>query len=225
MRDINDIRQEIDDIDDQLVRLFCQRMECAKAVAEYKKANDQPVFNRERENAIMQNVEDKAGEYGEFANRFFRNIFSISRKLQYDVIHQDCAETDALSQANSLLRGDIFAMQTTGIVVEDAHRGYARCSFDVEHKHLNRNGVVMGGAMFTLCDFTACTAAHIDRGPMVTLNADIVYHSPGVGKKLIAEAHEIKDGRTICYYNVTVKNDEDRLIATMHMTGYRINKK
>ncbi len=42
--DLNEIRSEIDKIDDELVRLFCQRMHVAAQVADYKKANNLPIF-------------------------------------------------------------------------------------------------------------------------------------------------------------------------------------
>ena len=41
---LNEIRSEIDKIDDELVRLFCQRMHVAAQVADYKKANNLPIF-------------------------------------------------------------------------------------------------------------------------------------------------------------------------------------
>ena len=34
--DLNEIRKRIDNIDDQILSLFLQRMECAEEVAEYK---------------------------------------------------------------------------------------------------------------------------------------------------------------------------------------------
>lgn len=35
--DLNEIRSEIDKIDDELVRLFCQRMHVSAQIADYKK--------------------------------------------------------------------------------------------------------------------------------------------------------------------------------------------
>ena len=37
--ELTEIRARIDAIDEQLVRLFCQRMDVSRRVAEYKKAN------------------------------------------------------------------------------------------------------------------------------------------------------------------------------------------
>ena len=43
--DLNELRQEIDQIDDQLVKLFCQRMDVAARVADYKRENNLPIFH------------------------------------------------------------------------------------------------------------------------------------------------------------------------------------
>ena len=67
MRDLKEIRKDIDKIDNQLIELFKQRMDCARDVGIYKQANNIPVFNEGRENEILDAVEKKGGEYGESA--------------------------------------------------------------------------------------------------------------------------------------------------------------
>ena len=49
MRDLSEIRVEIDAIDNQLIDLFKRRMDCAKEVGLYKKERGIPVLNRQRE--------------------------------------------------------------------------------------------------------------------------------------------------------------------------------
>ena len=44
------IRDEIDEIDKELVELFKRRMECSKKVARFKMENGMQIFNPEREN-------------------------------------------------------------------------------------------------------------------------------------------------------------------------------
>ena len=41
--DLNELRTKIDGIDAELVRLFTERMELAGQVADYKRANAQPI--------------------------------------------------------------------------------------------------------------------------------------------------------------------------------------
>ncbi len=81
--DLSELRQEIDKIDDQLVRLFCQRMEVSARVADHKRANNLPIFHPGRERAILQNVADKAGpEMSNYARVLYSMLFELSRSYQ-----------------------------------------------------------------------------------------------------------------------------------------------
>ena len=48
MRDLKEIRKDIDKIDNQLIEFFKQRMDCARDVGIYKQANNIPVLNEGR---------------------------------------------------------------------------------------------------------------------------------------------------------------------------------
>ena len=45
MKDLNECRKEIDEIDQQLIKLFEQRMKISKEVVTYKLANNMQIFN------------------------------------------------------------------------------------------------------------------------------------------------------------------------------------
>ena len=49
MLDLQEMRKEIDVIDDQIVKLFEKRMSIAEHVAKFKIENNKPVFDRNRE--------------------------------------------------------------------------------------------------------------------------------------------------------------------------------
>ena len=51
---LEECRQKIDQIDDQMADLFKERMDIAKEVADYKKAHGMNVLNREREREIIE---------------------------------------------------------------------------------------------------------------------------------------------------------------------------
>ena len=59
--DLNELRKEIDRVDDALVRLFVQRMEVSAQIADYKKEHDLPIFVPEREAEKLRDVAQKAG--------------------------------------------------------------------------------------------------------------------------------------------------------------------
>ncbi len=80
---IDDLRKDIDRIDDELVRLFVARMDVAKQVAEYKKDNDLPIFVPAREREKLQDVAAKAGpEMDDYIRSLYSMIFEISRSYQ-----------------------------------------------------------------------------------------------------------------------------------------------
>ena len=51
--DINESREKINQIDDQLIHLFEQRMEAALEIARYKQQNHLPVYDPARERQVL----------------------------------------------------------------------------------------------------------------------------------------------------------------------------
>jgi chorismate mutase len=54
--DISDWRKKIDELDEQIVRLICQRAEAAQAIGELKRTSDFPVYEPKREQAVFDHV-------------------------------------------------------------------------------------------------------------------------------------------------------------------------
>jgi len=80
--DLSDIRVRIDDIDSKLLPLFLERMDLAREVAEYKKANSLPILNKGREREILERVSRESGELEIYAHRLYSTIFELSRSYQ-----------------------------------------------------------------------------------------------------------------------------------------------
>ena len=81
--ELSNIRKEIDSIDDQLVKLFCQRMSLSAQVADYKKEHDMPIYVPAREREILQSVADKAGpEMANYTRVLYSMLFELSRSYQ-----------------------------------------------------------------------------------------------------------------------------------------------
>ena len=81
--DLTEIRQQIDGIDQELVSLFCQRMNLSAQVADYKKANNLPIFVPARERAILQKVAEMAGpEMENYTRVLYSMLFELSRSYQ-----------------------------------------------------------------------------------------------------------------------------------------------
>ena len=60
MKDLIELRQEIDEIDQQIVELFEKRMDVSAGVARYKIANGKKVFDKEREHEKLAKLKSMA---------------------------------------------------------------------------------------------------------------------------------------------------------------------
>ena len=81
--DLNELRQQINSIDDELLTLFTRRMDLASQVADYKRAHDLPILQPAREREILKKVADKAGpELGGYARVLFSMLMELSKSYQ-----------------------------------------------------------------------------------------------------------------------------------------------
>lgn len=81
--DIQALRNEIDCIDDELVKLFCKRMNISAEIADYKRENNMPVYVPSREREILTAVAEKAGEeMGNYTRVLYSMLFELSRSYQ-----------------------------------------------------------------------------------------------------------------------------------------------
>ena len=80
---IQELRQQIDEIDEQIVSLFIERMEVSGAIARVKQASGKAVFDSEREKVKIAEIERLAGdEWKEDASRLYSLIMELSREHQ-----------------------------------------------------------------------------------------------------------------------------------------------
>ncbi len=88
MKDLTALRCEIDEIDKEMVRLFARRMEISKDVANYKKENGLPIYDPQRERALLLKVAELAGEeYGEYTKVLYSQIMELSKSVQQKALH------------------------------------------------------------------------------------------------------------------------------------------
>lgn len=130
-----------------------------------------------------------------------------------------------LEEAREFFSRDKYATETTNIVIDEVGDHYAKCSFDVEPKHLNVANTVMGGAIFTLADFTFAVASNFKQPHTVSISSQIYYLSAAKGKKLISESKLIKDGRSTCTYEINVTDEIGTKVALVTMSGMKLQEK
>lgn len=102
--DIKELRGEIDAIDEQLVKLFCERMAVSAKIADYKKEQNLPIFVPTREREKLMDVAGKSGaELAAYTRVLYSMIFELSRSYQRK---RNITETD-------LYRDIVNSIETT----------------------------------------------------------------------------------------------------------------
>lgn len=116
---------------------------------------------------------------------------------------------------------DRFATEACGCRVLEAEPGHSVCAFDIEARHLNARGAVMGGAIFTLADFALAVASNLAQDS-VSVSNTIEYLAATRGNRLTARCDADREGRTLAFYTCVVTDDLGIVVARMTATCYRI---
>ncbi|MDO5696037.1 MAG: bifunctional chorismate mutase/prephenate dehydratase [Eubacteriales bacterium] len=112
--DLKNIRDEIDEIDDEIVALYERRVALTDAVATYKMETGKPVLDRQREKQKLAFVKGTVNRPGiaEDAAALIANIMVLSRKNQYD----------RMARNGHGLKLDVHEIQS--VVCRDVRIGY-----------------------------------------------------------------------------------------------------
>lgn len=90
MKDLQELRNEIDQIDREIVELFEKRMGISADVAKYKISTGKKVFDKDRERSKLETLSGLA--HSDFnrhgVEELFQQIMSMSRKLQYQLLEE-----------------------------------------------------------------------------------------------------------------------------------------
>lgn len=127
----------------------------------------------------------------------------------------------SLEEVRKIFEGDRFATEN-GAVIEEIGDHSATCSLVITDSHCNAMGAVMGGTYFMLADFAFAVAANWEKMGCVSLQSDISFLGAAKGKKLIAKAVCIKDGRSTAHYRVEIMDELGNLTATVTTIGYHV---
>lgn len=111
--ELSEIREKIDNVDDQLLDLFLERMHLSEEVAAYKNEHHLPILNKERERAILAKVTEKSGEKERYAYHLFSTLFELARSRQAELID---APTKVGAQIKAALADINAVFPQTGLV-------------------------------------------------------------------------------------------------------------
>lgn len=83
MRNLEATRNEIDQVDDALVKLLKRRLELSLEVKEIKKTDSTGIFDPQREEKIIQRLQEALPEeHHGYLSALYTLIFKYSRSLQ-----------------------------------------------------------------------------------------------------------------------------------------------
>ena len=124
-----------------------------------------------------------------------------------------------IDEIREIFKHDTFATNN-GAVIDEVGDGYAKCSLLIDDGHRNAAGGVMGGVPFMLADFAFAVAANHEEMRTVSLSSSISFVGVAKGKRLVASARCVKQGRTTCYYTVSVTDELENRVAEVTVTGF-----
>ncbi len=109
-----------------------------------------------------------------------------------------------------------------GITLQSVKPGHAIASMPVDERHRNGVGLVHGGALFAVADIAFAAASNACKDTAVlNISSSVTYMKAGRQGPLTAEARLIHEGRTLCTYDVEVRDPEGVLLAVCRITGFR----
>lgn len=84
--DLKEIREKINEVDDQLLECFIKRMELSYEVAKAKHKEGLIIKNKSREREILDRVTKKAGEFAPYARLLYSTLFDLSKSYQSEFL-------------------------------------------------------------------------------------------------------------------------------------------
>ena len=126
--ELSDIRRRIDQVDDEILSLFLQRMDLSEAVAAYKKEHQVPIWNKTREREILSRMAEKAGSRERYVYPLYTTLFQLARTRQ-----QELMEGPTLVGAQiraSLAREEAVFPQTGTVACQGVEGGNSQAACD-----------------------------------------------------------------------------------------------
>ncbi|MFV0314869.1 MAG: bifunctional chorismate mutase/prephenate dehydratase [Anaerotignum sp.] len=88
--DLDILRNRINTMDDEIVKLFVERMQTAAKIAEEKAEKQLPVLDQKRENAVLQRVMEQAGdEFELYAKTMYHTMLEVSKSYQARLLNKE----------------------------------------------------------------------------------------------------------------------------------------
>lgn len=194
MRDLAELRIEIDEIDKQMVELFERRMDVSREVAEYKVATGKRILDKERENqkleAVKKMTHNAFNSHG--VEELFKQLMAMSRKLQYQQMEEKALGRLPFVMVDKLEKENVRVVYQG---VDGAYAQQAMFAFfgdQVNHFHVERWRDAMDAIAEGMADYAVLPIENSTAG-IVNDNYDLLgeYDNYIVGEQILSIQHAL----------------------------------
>jgi len=205
MRDLAELRQEIDEIDQQMVALFERRMGISEEVAAFKVATGKRILDKERENVKIEAV--KALTHNAFnrigVEELYKQLMAMSRKLQYQMMEKQAVGRLPFVMVDALEKKNVRVVYQG---VEGAYSQQAMFEFfgeDVNHFHVERWRDAMEAIAEGMADYAVLPIENSTAG-IVNDNYDLLQEFDNyiVGEQMLSIRHSLLGTQDACLSDI-----------------------
>ena len=129
-----------------------------------------------------------------------------------------------LNEVREFFKGDKYATEATGIVIDSVEKGHSVVSLEPDSRHLNAVGGLMGAVYYTMADFAFAVAENCGcsrETVTVTQAVSMNFLRSWPGGKVTCKADIVKDGRSICLYEVKCYDKDGKELALVVINGFK----
>lgn len=143
---LEDYRNQIDRLDDQLIDLLEQRMEVVQKIGAYKQEHGLPILNVGREQAVVEKAKARLRDkrYMQAAVRFMREVIAVSRDSQNQQLRMDPIQLPKTGKVGYPGVAGSFSEQAAADFFGEQHLRQAYVEFDEVCKALQSGEIDYG---------------------------------------------------------------------------------
>lgn len=128
-------------------------------------------------------------------------------------------QTERLQKLQAFFAKDYF-VELTGIELVEVTNERAVARAKIGKQHLNGNGCVQGGMLYTLADFTFAVLGNYLHPLTVTQGGHITYIRPAYTDEIIATATETERAGHNSISEVIIKDQQGQTVCVCNFNGF-----
>ena len=128
-----------------------------------------------------------------------------------------------LEEVREFMYKDTYAVETTGITIEKIDEdGCVWLRMNIDERHFNGIGRVMGGAIFTMADYAVASTLYANEILTTAISSSVSFLAAGQGSHLTCKGYINKAGRNVCFGGADVYDETGKLIAKLSTQSFRL---